>query len=125
MELYQLRTFAAVAELGNLTQAAERLHVSQPAASAQIKMLEEEFGVRLFERKRSGLNLTPAGKLLRPKIQHLLETAGESLMRPPSRNFIIAGIPFLPGLRATSIYFAPLSSSARRTNSPRPWMVGQ
>ena len=45
MELYQLRTFAAVAESGTLARAAERLHVSQPAASGQIKALEEEFGV--------------------------------------------------------------------------------
>jgi DNA-binding transcriptional LysR family regulator len=75
MELYQLRTFAAVAELGNLTQAAESLHLSQPAASAQIKLLEEEFGVTLFERKQSGLALTSAGASLLPKVRQLLETA--------------------------------------------------
>jgi DNA-binding transcriptional LysR family regulator len=77
MELYQLRTFAVVAELGNLTQAAERLHVSQPAASAQIKTLEAELGVTLFERKKSGLYLTQAGEALRPKIESLLATASE------------------------------------------------
>ena len=75
MELYQLRTFAAVAELGNLTQAAESLHLSQPAASAQIKLLEEEFGLTLFERKQSGLALTSAGALLLPKVRQLLDTA--------------------------------------------------
>jgi DNA-binding transcriptional LysR family regulator len=75
MELYQLRTFAAVAELGSLTQASERLHMSQPAASLQIKMLEEAFGVALFERKRSGLTLTRAGATLLPEIKKLLATA--------------------------------------------------
>ena len=61
MELYQLRTFAAVAELGHLTRAAERLHVSQPAVSAQIRALEDELGTPLFERGPSGMTLTTAG----------------------------------------------------------------
>jgi DNA-binding transcriptional LysR family regulator len=75
MELYQLRTFAAVAERGSLTQAAEQLHLSQPAASAQIKLLEDEFGVALFERRSSGLTLTCAGAALPPEIQRLLADA--------------------------------------------------
>jgi DNA-binding transcriptional LysR family regulator len=66
LELYQLRSFAAVAELGHLTRAADRLHVSQPALSAQIKALEDELGVPLFERGPTGMTLTPAGKRLLP-----------------------------------------------------------
>jgi DNA-binding transcriptional LysR family regulator len=64
MELTHLRTFVAVAELQHLTQAAERLHVSQPAASAHIKALEEDLGVALFERRASGLALTATGHAL-------------------------------------------------------------
>jgi len=67
MELYQLRSFAAVAELGHLTRAAEKLHISQPALSAQIKALEEELGVALFERTPSGMTLTAAGQRLLPE----------------------------------------------------------
>jgi len=77
MELYQLRTFAAVAECGTLARAAERIHVSQPAASAQIKALEEEFGVALFLRKPRGLTLTRAGVALLASARRLLALAAD------------------------------------------------
>ena len=64
MEFNQLRAFAAVAETGQLTRAAERLHLSQPALSAQIKALEEELAVRLFERTPNGMQPTRAGREL-------------------------------------------------------------
>jgi DNA-binding transcriptional LysR family regulator len=75
MELYQLRGFAAVAEQGHLTRAADRLHVSQPALSAQIKALEDELGAELFERVPSGMALTSAGKRLLPLAQSVLAAA--------------------------------------------------
>jgi DNA-binding transcriptional LysR family regulator len=62
MELYQLRGLAAIAEAGHLTRAAERLHVSQPALSAQLKALEEELELQLFDRTPAGMILTAAGK---------------------------------------------------------------
>lgn len=75
MELYQLRSFAAVAESGHLTRAAEILHISQPALSAQIKALEDEFEVALFERTPSGMRLTAAGKKLLPEAEKTLYAA--------------------------------------------------
>ncbi|MDQ7989300.1 MAG: LysR family transcriptional regulator [Candidatus Dactylopiibacterium sp.] len=64
MEIYQLKSFQAVAQQGHLTQAAELLHLSQPAVSAHIKALEEELGVSLFDRVSSGVQLTDAGRRL-------------------------------------------------------------
>lgn len=64
MELYQLNTFVKIADEGSLTRAAELLFTSQPAISAQIKALEEELGVTLFERTSRGMQLTPKGRLL-------------------------------------------------------------
>src|SRR5262252_9431477 len=64
MELYQLRSFLAVAEAGNLTRAAEKLHLSQPALSAQIRSLEDELEVTLFERTSGGMTPTAAGRRL-------------------------------------------------------------
>ncbi|HVR94792.1 MAG TPA: LysR family transcriptional regulator, partial [Casimicrobiaceae bacterium] len=64
MELNHLQSFIAVARLGHLTRAAETLHLSQPALSGQIKALEENLGVTLFERSSSGMSLTTSGRLL-------------------------------------------------------------
>ena len=75
MELYQLSSFAAVAELGHLTRAAERLHVSQPALSAQIKALEDELSVALFERGAGGMSLTAAGRALLPEAERVIAAA--------------------------------------------------
>jgi DNA-binding transcriptional LysR family regulator len=75
MELYQLRSFVAVAEAGHLTRAAEKLHVSQPAVSAQIKALEDELELTLFERTPSGMVLTAAGERLLADAEKVLAAA--------------------------------------------------
>ncbi len=64
----QLRSLIAIAETGNLSRAAKRLHLSQPALSHQVKLLEEQLGSDLFERKSQPLRLSPVG-------QRLLEAA--------------------------------------------------
>lgn len=72
MDLNHLRSFAAVAQLGHLTRAAEKLHLSQPALSSHIKTLEEQFGVMLFERTPSGMAITPAGRRLLTEVEEIL-----------------------------------------------------
>jgi DNA-binding transcriptional LysR family regulator len=91
MELYQLRTFAAVAEEGHLTRAAERLHVSQPAVSGQIKALEQEFDVRLFDRSASGMVLTYAGRELLSAAQRVLTTAEDMKLSARRLSGAVAG----------------------------------
>src|SRR5882724_7202738 len=76
MDFNRLRSFAAVAELGHLTRAAEKLHISQPALSAQIKALEDELGVALFDRTPSGMVLTAAGQSLLPEASKVVMAAG-------------------------------------------------
>jgi LysR family transcriptional regulator, nitrogen assimilation regulatory protein len=61
MDLKQLRSLVTVAETGNVTKAADLLHVVQPAISRQLRLLEEDLGVPLFDRGRHGMALTEAG----------------------------------------------------------------
>jgi DNA-binding transcriptional LysR family regulator len=75
-----LRYFAAVAEEGNLTKAAERLFVSQPALTKQIKQLEALLGVQLFTRSRAGMALTEPGQTLAERVPDLL-TSWDRLQR--------------------------------------------
>ncbi len=65
MELRQIRSFLSIAETLHFGRTAELIHLSQPALSLQIKALEEEVGVRLFERNRRKTTLTAAGLAFR------------------------------------------------------------
>ena len=74
MELHQIKTFLAVAREQNLSRAAEKLYISQPALSVHLKNLEAELGIRLFDRTSKGMALTRAGEALKLQAQHILES---------------------------------------------------
>ena len=75
MELRHLRYFVAIAEERSITRAAERLWVAQPGLSTQIRRLEAELGVRLFERHTRGVDLTQAGALFLERARAALVAA--------------------------------------------------
>ncbi len=109
MELWQLKTFRAVAENLNFTKASEQLYLTQSAVSHQIKALEEEFGVPLFIRGKSGVILTDAGvKALEYAIK-ILEEAEEMREFVTGREKALAGRVRVAAATQALVYlFAPL-----------------
>jgi DNA-binding transcriptional LysR family regulator len=81
VELRQLRAFVAVAEELHFRRAAEQLHLSQPSVSQHVRTLEDELGVRLFERNRRGVSLTPAGTTLLDDARDVLTRAARAAER--------------------------------------------
>lgn len=75
MDIRQLEYFRKIAETGSISEAARQLHLSQPPLSYQLRGLEEELGVPLFQRSRQGVTLTEAGKLLYQRAGELLRFA--------------------------------------------------
>lgn len=72
MNLRQLRYFLTIVEEGQITAAAKKLHIAQPPLSYQLRLLEEELGVRLLKRGPRRITLTPAGKLFKKRAEQIL-----------------------------------------------------
>lgn len=97
-----LRYFVAVAEDLHFTRAAERLFVSQPALSKQVRALERQLGAPLFVRDRQGVALTPAGTALLPYARRVLETwdqawAAVETAKAVQRSTLVVGMSTSPG----------------------------
>ena len=81
MELRQIRSFLSIAETLHFGRSAELIHLSQPALSLQIRALEEEVGVRLFERNRRKTTLTAAGSAFRDEAAAALSQLEQAIRR--------------------------------------------
>src|SRR5262249_42863844 len=99
MDLRQLRTFVTIAEQGTVSGASALLRVAQPALSRQIQELENDLGIKLFDRIRRRLILTTEGKLLLADCRGALSAVGsvkehaQSLRRPDAGVLNVAATP--------------------------------
>ena len=97
MELRVLRYFLAVAREGNITAAANFLHLTQPTLSRQIKDLEEELGQQLLIRKSHRVTLTPEGMLLRKRAEEIISMVDKTEAEFSSMEGTISGDIYIGG----------------------------
>jgi len=107
MDFEQLKTFQLVSRLKSFSKAAERLGVTQPAISAQVRSLENEVGARLFDREGGRVTFTAAGRLFEPFAEHCIQChshilAGVSELYQSPRGEITVSTS-----EATSLYVLP------------------
>lgn len=107
MDFDQLITFLQVAELGNFSRAAEKVLRSQPAVSAQIRQLEDEYGAKLFDRTKKSVTLTPAGELLLDYVKKLLALRQDSLRAVADSGTETRGILSIGANETTFLYVLP------------------
>ena len=74
MDFYRIECFLAAAELGSMTKAAEKMCITQPAMSFQIRELERELQITLFDRDYNGIKLTEAGKIMKEGFLHIMDS---------------------------------------------------
>lgn len=107
MDIRQLKYFLAVAEEEQITSAANKLNISQPPLSQQIKLLEDELGVKLLDRGSRKVQLTEAGKLLRSKAEQILELTEEAYRELKDYNKGIAGTLSIGTVSSSGNLFKP------------------
>ena len=118
MEVHQLRYFCAVAETGNFTRAAEREQVAQPSLSQQIMKLEEELGVRLFDRLGRAVRLTDVGRVFLKRARTVLGELRAAKEEVAERQSTISG-PISVGVIPTiAPYFLPARLATFSRNYP-------
>ena len=107
MELDQVAAFLEVARQQSFSRAAEKLYRTQPAISAQIRALEEEFGQKLFDRLGRRIFLTPSGEVLFAYGERLLALHRETMQRVREAHGTVAGKLIVGANEATCLYVLP------------------
>jgi DNA-binding transcriptional LysR family regulator len=107
MDFDQLKTFIEVAKLGSFSRAAEKVLRSQPAVSAQIRQLEQEYGQKLFDRNTKSVRLTPAGEVVLDYARQLLALRTTSVQAASDWNGVPTGTLSIGANEGTFLYVLP------------------
>jgi len=107
MDYDQLASFLEVAKLQSFSRAAEKIYRTQPAISAQVRLLEQECGEKLFDRSGKKVMLTPAGEILQRYAQRIIELNKEALQAIAELNQTARGKLHIGANEATCLYVLP------------------
>ena len=118
MELRVLKYFIAIAREQNISAAAERLHLSQPTLSRQIKDMEEELGKQLFIRGNRKITLTEEGMILRKRAEEILDLVEKTENEITSSDTVVAGDIYIGTGETKSLRF--LAKIAKELNEQYP-----
>jgi LysR family transcriptional regulator, benzoate and cis,cis-muconate-responsive activator of ben and cat genes len=118
MELRHLRYFVAVAEEQNVTRAAARLHVSQPPLSRQIRNLEDELGIALFDRDANAVRLTEAGRAFLIEARNILRRAEDAVERAKAVAGGKRGVIHIGYAPSLTVELLPRSLKSFRESNP-------
>jgi len=114
----QLLTFAVVADAGNISRAAQILHLTQPAVSGQLKLLQESFGEPLYRRQGHGIALTPAGEYLAGYARRLQQVYSEAQTVRHAWRGLTAGLLRLGASTTPASYLLPARVADFRHRHP-------
>ena len=107
MDFDQLVTFVEVAKQGNFSRAGQKVFRSQSAVSAQIRLLEQDYGEKLLDRVGKSVRLTPAGEVLLEYAQQLLTLRSESQRAVADQGSTPRGVLAIGANEATCLYVLP------------------
>lgn len=118
MTLHQLRIFLAVARLRSFTQAADGLHLSQPDVSLHIRELEEEIGLKLFDRLGKRIHLTQAGEVLKEHANRIFAQLRETEQALAELKGLMRGSLLIGASTTIGMYLLPQALSEFRRRFP-------
>lgn len=118
MELRVLRYFLTIAREGNITNAANALHVTQPTLSRQIRDLEEELGQQLFVRSSHSVTLTPEGMLLRKRAEEILDLVQKTEQEFAQTEEAVSGEVYIGAGETMGVHY--LTRAARQLQEKYP-----